>query len=445
MGLIVDLFCGGGGAGEGIYQATGRHPDIAVDFDKKALAMHAANHPGRHYLADVWDVDPRSACQGQPVDLLWLSPSCTQFSKARQQGKPLDADIRDLAWIMGHWATQVRPPLIILENVAEFQKWGPLSPTGQPDASRVGETFRTFLGFLRGLGYRVDFRELRACDYGAPTTRKRLFLIARCDGLPIVWPEPTHGPGRLPYRSAAECIDWTIPVPSIFGRAKPLVDATMRRIVRALAVHVFGGKPYLVPSLGAAAGLIQIGYGEHVTQKPRILDIHQPLGTLVTSTKHAVVTAVLVRHYAGNGNGGSGGHLLEPTHTLTCKDHHALVTATMSPDRAVLLEGGPTLNLGGELYGLADVGMRPLRPREQFSAQGFGAYDIAPVVDGSRLSDADQTHMCGNSVSPPMARALVSANLEGCRKLSLPETGMPNFVTHKSPLEMAPAFQALDG
>ncbi len=210
-GLIIDLFAGGGGASAGIEAATGRRVDIAINHDPVALAVHKANHHGtRHLEADIWEVRPQDATQGQPVDLLWASPDCTHFSNAKG-GVPRDHKNRSLAWVVVRWAKAVRPRIICLENVQEFRGWGPLGADGKPDKARMGWTFRQWKGRLEALGYQVDYRILDASLYGAPTRRRRLFLVARCDGLPICWPEPTHGPGRLAVHTAAECIDWSLP------------------------------------------------------------------------------------------------------------------------------------------------------------------------------------------------------------------------------------------
>jgi len=231
--IIVDNFAGGGGASTGIELATGRSVDIAINHDPVAIAMHKANHPTtEHYCESVWEVDPKKSTFGRPVALCWLSPDCKHFSKAKG-GKPVEKSIRGLAWVAVRWAATVRPRVIMLENVEEFKTWGPLLKDGMPDPDRKGRTFNAFVNALKRQGYQVEWRELRACDYGAPTIRKRLFLIARCDGHPIVWPEPTHGApeskevksGRLkPWRTAAEIIDWSLPCPSIFERKKPLAE-----------------------------------------------------------------------------------------------------------------------------------------------------------------------------------------------------------------------------
>lgn len=265
--IIVDSFAGGGGASTGIELATGRVVDIAINHDPDAILMHRTNHPHtQHFQASVWDVDPEEVCRGRPVGLLWASPDCKHFSKAKG-GKPVDKNIRGLAWIVLRWAGTVSPRVIILENVEEFQTWGPVR-RGRPVKSKTGHTFRKFISQLEALGYAVEWRELVAADYGAPTTRKRFFLIARRDGRPIVWPAPTHGPadspevkaGLLkPWRSAAEIIDWSLPTPSIFdtreevrekyglSAQRPLRPNTMRRVARGIDKFVLKApKPYLV-------------------------------------------------------------------------------------------------------------------------------------------------------------------------------------------------------
>lgn len=287
--IIVDNFAGGGGASTGIELALGRPVDIAINHDPAAIAMHKANHPfTEHYCESVWDVDPVKVCRGRNVALMWLSPDCKHFSKAKG-GKPVEKHIRGLAWIAVRWAATVKPRVIILENVEEFKTWGRIDrKTGKPDTAHKGETFRSFVNALKHHGYAVDWRELRACDYGAPTSRKRLVLIARCDGKPIVFPKPTHGKGRglKPYRTAAEIIDWTLPCPSIFTRQKPLVEATLRRIARGLDKFVINAeKPFIVP----------IGYGEREGQKPRVQDIDEPVSTVVSTVKQNVVEPYLTK------------------------------------------------------------------------------------------------------------------------------------------------------
>ena len=400
--------------------------------------MHLLNHPQtEHHCESVWDIDPLAVTQGRPVGLAWFSPDCKHFSKAKG-GKPRDKRIRGLAWVAVRWAALVRPRVIILENVEEFQTWGPLLDDGSPCPARKGDTFRAFVGALHAQGYAVEWRELRACDYGAPTTRKRLFLVARCDGRPIVWPAPTHGaPGSTgvksralkPWHTAAECIDWTIPTPSIFERARPLADATMRRIARGVQRYVIEAKrPFVVqtPAGLAVPSMIQTGYGEREGQAPRSLDLHKPVGTLVGSQKHALVTAFLAKHFGGNYTG-PGAPLTEPMHTITTQDHHALVCAFLvkyygegGQDQALAdpLHTIPTVDRFGlvtceqQQYRIVDIGMRMLEPRELYRAQGFPeSYQIAPTINGKPLPKRAQVRMCGNSVSPPLAAALARENV----------------------------------
>lgn len=264
--LIIDNFAGGGGASTGIELALGRHVDLAINHDKEAVALHAANHPQtKHFCEDVFKIDPREVTGDRPVGLAWFSPDCKHFSKAKG-GKPRSKKIRGLAWIVVKWAAIKRPRVIILENVEEFQDWGPLLKDGSPCPERKGKTFRNWIARLTNLGYQVEWRELRACDYGAPTIRKRLYLIARCDGRPIMWPKQTHADpsqpgfrasGLKPWRTAAECIIWTLPTYSIFltkedarqfGVKRPLAEATMRRIAKGVFKFVINAKePFIVP------------------------------------------------------------------------------------------------------------------------------------------------------------------------------------------------------
>ena len=265
--IIVDNFAGGGGASTGIELAAGRPVNIAINHDAAAILLHKTNHPHtEHIQASVWDVDPEELCAGRPVGLAWFSPDCKHFSKAKGAAL-VDRNIRGLAWIVLRWAGTVRPRVIILENVEEFQTWGPVRK-GRPVKSKSGQTFHKWLLQLEALGYAVEYRELVAADYGAPTTRKRFVLIARCDGQPIRWPERTHAPRdseevksgkRKPWRSAAEIIDWTVPMYSIFASkqeikekygvnaVRPLADNTLRRIIRGVdKFTIKSGKPFIV-------------------------------------------------------------------------------------------------------------------------------------------------------------------------------------------------------
>jgi len=388
-GMVVDNFAGGGGASTGIEEAIGRPVDLAVNHSRAAVAMHRANHPDTHHACqDIWTVDPREACGTRKVRLAWFSPDCTHFSRAKGAA-PRSREVRDLAHVVIRWASTVRPEVIFVENVEEFTTWGPLLESGQPDKERAGETFRAWVAALRDLRYSVEWRSLVAADYGDPTTRKRIVIAARADGKPIVWPEPTHGKGReRPWRTAAEVIDWSLPCPSIFGRKRPLADATLRRIAAGLQRYVFNAaRPFVVPVTHTRSGdrthsidrplpvvttakggefalvspylaplthqggervhsladpfrtitaahrgelayiaptLIQTGYGEREGQRPRALDIERPLGTVVSGGKHALITAFLAKHY-----GGVVGHgVNRPIGTVTARDHHSVVTAS---------------------------------------------------------------------------------------------------------------------
>lgn len=371
--LIVDNFAGGGGASTGIQMATGRAPDLAINHDPKALAIYRANHPSTRTLCeDVFTVVPREAVAGRPVGLLWASPDCTFFSKARG-GKPhRDPNKarrrRGLAGVVLKWADQVKPRMIFVENVEEFQHWGPLRPDGQPCPERRGQSFRRWRARLVNLGYEVQMRELRACDFGAPTSRRRLFIIARCDGQPITWPAASHGPGRqAPYRTAAECIDWSLPCPSIFGRKKPLAEATQRRIARGIMRYVIEAeKPFIVPithSGGArvhsieeplrtvtcasrgefalvSPALVQMGHGEREGQKPRALDIKTPLGTVTAGgNHHGLVAAFLAKHFGGHET--PGAPVQQPLSTVTTVDHHAVVASSLIKFKGTCLDGQP--------------------------------------------------------------------------------------------------------
>lgn len=320
--IIVDNFAGGGGASTGMELATGRVVDIAINHDPDAILMHRTNHPHTtHYQASVWDVDPMEVCRGRPVGLAWFSPDCKHFSKAKG-GKPVDKNIRGLAWIVLRWAGTVRPRVIILENVEEFQTWGPVRK-GKPVKKLTGQTFRKWLDQLRNLGYDVEWRELVAVDYGAPTTRKRFFLIARCDGRPIVWPTPTHAPAdspevkaglRKPWRSAAEIIDWSLPTPSIFdtkesirekynlAAQRPLRPNTMARVARGVDKFVIKtASPFLV---------VVNHSGEFRGQDPG-----EPLQTVTAKHGYGVASPVLAPWTVTNTTNSTGHPASEPVDT----------------------------------------------------------------------------------------------------------------------------------
>ena len=314
--LIVDNFAGGGGTSTGIELATGRPIDIAINHDPDAILMHKTNHPHtRHYCESVWDVNPKEICAGHPVGLMWLSPDCKHFSRAKG-GKPVSKNIRGLAWIAVRWAAAVKLRVIILENVPEFVTWGPLNKDGYPNPKQKGKTFNSFVNALKSHGYEVKWKELKACDFGAPTIRKRFFLIARCDGKPIIFPESTHGEGLKPYRTAAECIDWSVPCKSIFERKKPLADNTLRRIARGLdKFTIESDKPFII-----AIG--QTGYC-----KNRQYDIDSPLTTIVAKNEHCLCTPHISKYYGGV----TGSKADEPLSTVTAIDHNAIVTPCLNP------------------------------------------------------------------------------------------------------------------
>lgn len=424
--LIVDNFAGGGGASTGIELAIGRSVDIAINHDQNAIAMHETNHPDTlHYCESVFDVDPIVATYGYPVGLAWFSPDCTHFSKARGS-TPVKKEIRGLAWIVLRWALLKRPRVIMLENVEEFKTWGPtkINENGDefPDSTRAGETFRPFVDMLsngidsnhqaldevcniinldrngpevkrliNGLGYQVEFKELKACDYGAPTIRKRFFMVMRCDGQSIVWPEATHGDpnsddvksGKLfPYLTAADCIDWSIPCHSIFNRKKPLAENTLKRIARGIKRFVIDNPNPFVVRIG------QTGFGGDRLS----YDIDKPLTTITTSGAHlAQVNVFLLKYY---GNEKECPSLDQPLHTVTSKDRFGLVT------------------IQGVDYQIVDIGMRMLQPHELYKAQGFPDwYLIDHDYKGTKYPKSAQVARCGNAVPPPFAEALVRANL----------------------------------
>lgn len=333
--IIVDNFAGGGGASTGIEIATGRLVALAVNHDPAAILMHKTNHPyTEHFQASVWDIDPKTVCRGRPVGLAWFSPDCKHFSKAKGAAL-VDRKIRGLAWITLRWAATVRPRVIILENVEEFQTWGPVRK-GKPVKKLAGTTFRKFIGQLTELGYTVEYRELIAADYGAPTSRKRFYLVARCDGKPIVWPKPTHsktGADGLPkWRSAAEIIDWSLPCPSVFATkaeildkyglkaVRPLAKNTMRRVIRGVdKFTIRSGKPFIVPT----------GYGERKGQAPRVHDIDAPLPTVVSTGKENLCKPLLAPVTVTNTSNSVGGTVGAPVHTVTTAGNQMLVTPSL--------------------------------------------------------------------------------------------------------------------
>lgn len=466
--LIIDNFAGGGGASTGIELAIGRSVDIAINHDPASILMHKTNHPTtKHYCENVWEVDPKEAVGNNTVTLAWFSPDCKHFSKAKGS-KPVDKNIRGLAWVAVKWAKMVKPRVIMLENVEEFKTWGPLKEDNEgklyPDPNKRGETFELFIKALERQGYKVDFRELRACDYGAPTSRKRFFLIARCDGKPIIWPEPTHGdPEELevqteilkPWRTSGEIIDWSIPCPSIFTRKKPLAENTLKRIAKGFQKFVIDNPSPFIVRIG------QTGFAKDGLQ----YELNKPLTTITTKAEHCLVTPFLATYYTETDEGDVRGQTLsEPIATIPTANRFGLVTAFIARqfkssvghtlnvplgtittiDKSNLVTAfllkyygadvGQELNkplhtittkdrfglvtIRGEDYQVVDIGMRMLQPHELFAAQGFpNSYIIDRDYTGKKYPKTKQVARCGNAVPPPFAKALVEANLpEICLK-----------------------------
>jgi DNA (cytosine-5)-methyltransferase 1 len=494
--IIIDNFAGGGGASTGIVNAMGRPVDVALNHDPEAIEMHKANHPHTlHLTKDVWSVEPRRVTEGRRVGLGWFSPDCTHFSKAKGS-KPVDKKIRGLANVVTRWGKDTDMSLFILENVEEFQGWGPVSADGIPFAARKGELFKRWWGKLQDdLGYHIEMRLITACDYGAPTSRTRLFVIGRNDGLPIVWPEPSYDGRIRPYRTAAECIDWSIPVPSIFTPGRNLVDNSLRRIARGVVRYVINNpRPFIVPLThhGSADRVYDIHEpfrtitgahrGEFALVSPVMIGIDnksngardawnssEPLRTITTENRFGLVSAFLARHFGksvgqradeplGSITAGGGGKSALIASSVvkfkgTCRDgqpidlplhtiqsgglHYALVSAFLlkyyGTDQDPRLElplsvvttkdrfAVVTVTIDGERYAIGDIGMRMFTPRELFRAQGFpDSYIIDPLVQDRRVKTREkliplpktgQVRMCGNSVCPDVAEALVRANV----------------------------------
>lgn len=372
--LIVDNFAGGGGASTGIELATGYSVDIAINHDPEAIRMHKMNHPDtKHYCESVWDVDPVKVCEGHPAGLAWFSPDCKHFSKAKG-GKPKDKNIRGLAWVALRWAGKVRPRVIMLENVEEFKTWGPLNRRHHPVKKKKGATFRKFISQLEGLGYTVEYRELVAADYGAPTMRKRFFLVARCDGRPIVWPEPTHAPAdsmeaaagiKKPYAGAYTQIDFSLPCPSIFDTVeeikekygiravRPLAPKTMERIARGLKKFVLdNAEPFIIQVNHTGA---KSDYGNSMNEPLRVVtgrkgyaivepyitqigqtgfaddrsrDVKEPLSTVVSKNEHCLVNPTLIPYHSETSKDEvRGQQVTEPAMTVDASNRYGLVAS----------------------------------------------------------------------------------------------------------------------
>ena len=429
--ILVDLFAGGGGMSTAMHMATGISPHVACNHDRDAISMHEANHPQtRHYQADVFELDPRKVAQGRPVGLLHASPDCTHHSQAAG-GQPRDRKIRALSWVVLRWAGQVAPRVITLENVRQIVKWGPLvakrdKKTGRviktdgsvaaagevvplrqqylvPDHRRAGKTWRTFIRRLQMLGYQVEWRMLCAADYGAPTTRERLFLVARRDALPIVWPTPTHHKqptrGQQRWRSAAECMDWSIPGRSIFDRPKPLAENTLKRIAKGICRFVLENpEPFIVGASDTrSCTALQIhaahGEGQGATRRRGCGSraMTQPLGTITASGGHALACAWLMQANGGyyDISNAAGGRAMEtPLSTITNSgSQQQLLSAQL------LRQSGNRINIHN-----ADDAMHHV------------------VGEKTGWTGEPPERMCGNSVSPPPAVALLRANYDRTQK-----------------------------
>ena len=472
--ISIDAFAGGAGAATG-SKAAGFPVDIAINHDATAIAVFQDNNPQTEcYRADVFSVDPVAACRGRPVRHMHASPDCRDHSRAKGSA-PKSESVRALADVVPKWAKAVRPELITLENVPEFVEWGPLDSKGKRIEARKGESFEAWKGQLVTLGYIVEHRVLHAHHYGAPTSRKRLFLIARCDGKPIVWPPATHGPGLKAYRTAAECIDWSIPAPSIFDRKRPLAAATLRRIAAGLVKFVLRNpRPFIVTiDNGSSKGtpqdinkplstviasnqrhavvaptIVQTSYGERKGQAPRVLDLHKPLGTIVAGgQKHALVEALLAP-FISQFYGGQVGHVAtKPLPTITAIDHHALATVKLAPEQIAAQFPNSTLIAPflGAYYGegsgkvghTIDIPPPTITTKDRFAlvtVEVDGAtYAIVDIglrmlephellkaqfgkyAKGYRLDKAltkkAQMRLIGNSVVPMMMEAVVRSNM----------------------------------
>ena len=425
--FAVDLFAGAGGASTGIEWATGVAPRVAINHCQHAIAMHRINHPSpqtKHYCESVVigpipgggttqaprrkkgpagtaapaPLDPALVCEGQPVDLLWASPDCKHFTKVRGK-KPVDKKIRWLAWQVVNWVDAVHPKLIFLENVEEFRDWGPVGPDRRPVPGRKGETFDLFVKALRDRGYEVEWTLLDASHFGAPTDRTRLFLVARSDGEPIVWPEPTHGPGKEPVATAFSCVHWDEAVPSIFtshgvvnplvnrGRPGKLTRALQRRIAFVIQKYATAKpKTVRVGNQRVLPLLITDGYGERPDQLPRVLDIHEPLGTIVAGgKKHGLVFARLGP---------------EPSPRVRS---FLMKNATGPVERYG--SSYPPIKVGRKTLYITDIGYRKMSAAELQVCQGFPADYVIRGEESHRVA------RIGNSVVPQVAAALVKAQL----------------------------------
>lgn len=425
--LIIDCFAGGGGASVGIEMALGKQVDIAINHDPDAILMHKTNHPNTlHLTEDIFKVDLKKYVQGKRVALMWASPDCTSHSKAKG-GKPRERGLRILPWAVYKHAKQILPEVIIMENVEEIQQWGPLDKKRHPIKERQGEDYKKFITAMKSLGYAFDSRELVAADYGAPTTRKRWYAIFRRDGKDIIWPEQTHFKDSEPkWKQCGEFIDWSDLGKSIFGRKKPLAEATQKRIANGIRKYILENpKPYIVKNDEAVAFLIQY-HGEQKAGESRGQLLSEPIKTIDTSNRYGLVTAFITKYYkTGIGQGcdeplhtittspghfglvsaflikyygsGCGQELKEPLATITTKDRFGLVNVI--------------IDIAGEKYIIKDIFLRMLKPEELKLMQGFPKdYIINRDINWKPYPIKEQVARIGNSVVPIMAKKLVEAN-----------------------------------
>lgn len=429
-GLIIDCFAGGGGASVGIEMALGRKVDIAINHDPEAIRMHTVNHPSTiHLTEDIFKVDLTKYVGDKKVSLMWASPDCTSHSKAKG-GQPRKNGLRILPWAVYKHTRDIMPEVLIMENVEEIQKWGPLDKNGYPIKEREGEEYQRFIRSMKMLGYEYDCRELVAADYGAPTTRKRWYAIFRRDGLPIQWPKPTHCrysvSGLQKWVECGEYIDWSDLGTSIFGRKKPLAEATQRRIANGIRKYIIDNpNPYIVRSKEALAFMIQY-HGEQKAGDSRGQLLTEPIKTIDTSNRYGLVTAFITKFYkTGVGQGCD-----EPLHTITTSQgHFGLISAFLvkyygtgcgqelnnplatitTKDRFGLVN--VILDIKGEKYIIYDILLRMLKPEELKRMQGFpDDYIIDRDINFRPYPAKEQVARIGNSVVPIMAQKLVEAN-----------------------------------
>lgn len=425
--LIIDCFAGGGGASVGIEMALGKPVDIAINHDPEAIRMHKMNHPDTiHLTEDIFKVDLQKYVKGRKVALMWASPDCTSHSKAKG-GQPRKRGLRILPWAVYKHAKQILPEVIIMENVEEIQKWGPLDKKGHPIKERQGEDYKKFITAMKSLGYAFDSRELVAADYGAPTTRKRWYAIFRRDGKDIIWPEQTHFKDSEPkWKQCGEFIDWSDLGKSIFGRKKPLAEATQKRIANGIRKYILENpKPYIVKNDEAVAFLTQY-HGEQKAGESRGQLLSEPIKTIDTSNRYGLVTAFITKYYkTGIGQGCD-----EPLHTITTSPgHFGLVSAFLikyygsgcgqelkkplatitTKDRLGLVN--VIIDIAGEKYIIKDIFLRMLKPEELKLMQGFPKdYIINRDINWKPYPIKEQVARIGNSVVPVTAEALVKAN-----------------------------------